>query len=745
MVDRLPGLQTRFAIVTSVNFDSGMAQTRWLDDDETGPDIPIPHPFTGRGEGIFIGLRKGTLVALNRASHARYVPVAIIPLRGFYSADLSDIDEVSFDDTMPPVLDYGEIVVKGANDGWLRFAANASIELRNGFEEGLLVGGDDDSAHRCSIARMTPVSYGVSQTGLAACGIVRRDIRPNEESLDAAAYDPMFDLDSEQLLEEVGRDPTQDVTHGTRSQATGGSEVAAAAHRNPPFVERRGILYEFGTEWNVDTRSVEAQRLVDGTLPVRSFSDRRERRSNVMSLSLLCPNELMESVDGTLVDIFGNLLDINRSIILPPKGDGIRFLDSMLENARHTIALHREINTRKGWTYTGAGIPEPSDTPDYSDSSDNARARSRWSVDVDKEGLTKLNIPASSETGNVPCLVRSENSSSVVVDGNGNAEKDGRTETDAKKLFRSDLLAGQQRQDVFLEQFGPGGIKVIPDQQNPLGRDLANRLEGAYTSNVEGGPVLLPGTIQAGTAFHDITRTASKLLEGSMNLVSYEIVDKDAPPVEKDDPAINNQVIQGFQDAPNTPVKRDKAGRPTNYPNAGGRSVCASLDGSLELSIGANTVDRLSWVMDTAGGIVARIGRDRNGRSALIHMDGALGIEVGGFDYVGAFADRRFASRGTSLPRDVQEFRAGKVVLRVRRANPAGTGPDEDPDNLDQTIVIDENGASIQATGQLSLKSTMDMVLQAGSQIVLDAETVVFFKGPQQRMIHRGAVARKVL
>lgn len=750
MTNRFPGLQTRLAIISSVDHSTGQAQTRWLDDDEDGPTIPIPHPFSGRGEGIYVGLRPGTLVALNKASSTRFVPVAIIPLRGFYSPSLSDISEMHFDDVAPPDITDGEIIVQGIAGGQLKLDADGNVALRNSLWEGLYLGGDQDEAHRCSILRMPPVAYVISQTGLEAQGIIRRDIRPNEESLDAAAYDLMFDLDAEHLLEEVGRNPTQDVTHGTRKAPTGGQDAAAPTFRNPPFVERRRVLYEFGTGWNVDTRQEEERMLREGILPVRVFSDRRERRSNILSLSLAYPNELMETVDGTLVDIFGNLLDINRGIIQPPSGkDPKTILDSMLENARHTVVLHREINTRKGWSYIGSGIPDVIDVPDPSQSADNARDRSRWFVDVDKEGLTKLNIPATSETGTVPLLVRHETSSTVEMDKDGNAKTDGRSEEDAKRLFRNDLAEGQQRQDVFADQFGPGGIgvkHVASQGEQATDLSMGNRLAGKDTSYVDAERASLPETVEAGTAFHDITRTAARLLEASMNALSYDSVNKDAPTPEGDGAALNGEVIQSFLASPGTPVQRDEAGRPTNYPNAGGRSLHMNLDGSLEVSVGANTVDRLSWILDTAGGIVARIGRDRYGRSAVLHMDGSLAMEIGGYDFLGSSGDvdRRFGDRSTSLPKDINVFRAGKVVIRVRRANTDGTGPDTDADNKDQVLIIDENGISLQATGQLSLSSTMDMVLQSKASIVLDAENIVCYKDNQQRIVLRQG-ARKIM
>ncbi len=85
--------------------------------------------------------------------------------------------------------------------------------------------------------------------------------------------------------------------------------------------------------------------------------------------------------------------------------------------------------------------------------------------------------------------------------------------------------------------------------------------------------------------------------------------------------------------------------------NAGGRSGQINFDGSLELNVGANTVDRQSLWLDTAGGIVANVGRDKLNRSMIMGMDGDCFIQVGGY---GVSTDSRFGSedngfRGRSI------------------------------------------------------------------------------------------------
>jgi len=750
---RYVGNHLRLAIVTDVDHEGGIMKTQWLDNNaEPGQDVPIPHPAPGRGDGIYHGIRPGALVALAVAAYERYIPVAVIPIRGFYIESLSDVPELHFDDVGFPPLRGGEVCVQGVTGSKLFLDDAGNISLRNAFLEGPLIGGDYDNSHRCSIVRLPPVEYSVSEAGLMVLGTIRRDIRADENEFDTALADPMFDLEYEHSLEEVGRDPSKSLASSTLT--SGGKRSQIDQFRNPGFVEHRRILNEFGTSWLVDAQG-EEEALLTGNknrIPVRDPEERRERRNNVLSLSLAYPNELMETIEGTLADLFGNLLDINRHVLAHPSDkDAIKWLRTALENAQHTIAYHKEINTRKGWAYRTGGLDNLQQGPDpklQASSANNARDRSRWSIDVDKEGLTKINIPATSETGTVPVLARYETSSSVVVDDKGNAKKEGRAAGAVKALFRSAPEKGKERRDVFLDQFGPGGIQVVDDDgKGSKGEPVPkNRLAGEKTSNVEStSQDTLPSTVEAGTAFHDITKTALALLTSSINKKSSDAEQKTPPTAAKDEPAIHDKVNRVIPKNVGN-ISRDAAGRPKDAPNAGGRSVHLNLDGSLEMSVGANTVDRVSWVVDTAGALVARLGRDRLGRSAIIHMDGTLALEVGGFDFIGQNSqdttDTRFVGGGKpragetgGLPKDASIFRSGKVVIRVRSANAEGTGPNE---GFDQLVIIDEGGVSIESAGRMNFRSKGNMLLKSDAVITLDARAIQLYPDIQKFVLKTG-------
>jgi hypothetical protein len=707
--------QIRQAIVTDVNHEEGKAQIKFLDKtSDEAPEIPVPHPYAGSsGEGIFVGTKPGTNVSVGMMSYERYIPIGTVPIKGVYG-DLLGTNEIDVEDIGYPKLSESDIVIQGRHGAQFRLDGAGDILIKNEFDEGLIMGGNRGLTTRCSIDTKPPVHYEISQSGLLARGIVRRDSKIEDD--DESFVDFLYSLSSESLLEPIGRHPEKKVAH--LSQKNG--------FRNPAFVEDRKVIFEFGRDWNVGTYDVELSSLNEDQVPIYYSEERRERRNNLLSLSLTAPNELIESVTGTLVDIFGNLLDINKNIIEPPAGEKTNeLLDDMYEKIRHTVAYHLEINSRKGYAYrnntNNISIPTVlKNSPDPFTTENNSRDRSRWAARIDKEGLTTLNIPATSETGNVPLLTRQETTSVVDTDENGNPLDVARNEENGET---KDLYRNKKSKDIFLDQFGPGGISLN-------GRDIDNRLKNKETSWIEDSRAKLPEKIQSGTAFHNITKTAEKIIKENINKKASDVFNDVS--VEEAALAVTDEINVFL---PNKEVQeRDpKTGIIPNQPNAGGRSAQINLDGSLEASIGANTIDRVSLTMDTAGAVVAHMGRDRRGRSAILQSDGDVLMEVGGWDFIGESADdttdTRFVGLGVnreeSLPLDPKRFKDGKLVIRIRRSNGEGTGPDGD--NQDHILTIDETGITIESAGRMNFKSTMDMTFKSDSGIILDSRYVMCY------------------
>jgi hypothetical protein len=452
-----------------------------------------------------------------------------------------------------------------------------------------------------------------------------------------------------------------------------------SGNRNPALTENREMFYEFINSFDY-TNNQEEERIysgedVSGILPFQ----RKKSRTDTMSLSLDQPNYLAERIVGTVVDIFGNILDINRNVL--PSGiiDSLSFRKStedkniafskLVEQLRKSIAYHFEINARKN------GL----DLPDYSDVSDYARNRSRFFFDVDKEGQFKMNVPASSETGNVPVLVRHENFSNI----KGSIDK-----TDRGQF----LYNVTNNTDIQLEPHGKGVVNLISNEET-LKNFAApiNRLDG--------------NVIKLGTGFHEISNVLflHKINKpySSFGNGGYEnsLINKIAPVVD----VISSEIVVSGSGA-----------------NAGGRSGTLSLDGMLSISIGANTVDRQSLWMDCAGGVVAAIGRDRLQRSLAATLDGDVLLQIGGPTIND---DSRFPSITYN-----NEARDGTVDIRVWNSGSF------------HTIRIDPQGIKIHTPQRLDIVSEGDMRLKSvNGNMYFDAESIYFYPsdGSTGRMVLR--------
>lgn len=474
-------------------------------------------------------------------------------------------------------------------------------------------------------------------------GIVKRDLVSNSNrnitgsTLSSHVY--------EDALTPIGLDPLT---------KAGNSFV-----RNPPFVESRETVYEFPYDFGF-TNDTDEVALYDNEEVYNSKAnfDRRGSRADTLSLDLIAPNYLIESTKGTVIDIYGNILDINRNILPNGKIDKLSFRNNennpsdtfteLRKQTRKSIAYHFEINARKQFPLQ-----------DINDSNNYGRDRGNFSLDIDKEGQFKLNVPMSSEIGNIPLPIRYSNYSTLKAladDGNPH-----------------EFVRNNDDQDVFIENFGIGAVKLEGGEESLTGFS-------APIDRITGEPIKL------GMPYHDVTKTIL-LHQMDSPLFYYKdslLNDSTAtPPIEKVvETSIN---VSG----PNA--------------NAGGRSGSINFDGFISMGIGANTSDRQSLWLDTAGGIVANIGRDKRGVSYAATMDGDLLIQVGGF---GISSDERFDHL-------FNEARDGTFDMRIFANNSM------------HIIRIDSKGIQIITPG------TMDFVAEKNirfksvrGDIILDSESI---------------------
>jgi len=288
-----------------------------------------------------------------------------------------------------------------------------------------------------------------------------------------------------------------------------------------------------------------------------------------------------------------------------------------------------------------------------------SRDRSRFHLDIDKEGQFKLNVPASSETGNVGLLVRHENVSTT------RAPND-----DYGTDFNTFLIPDDSSSDIRLDVFGNGSISLTGNEKLVP----ANRFDGE--------------PIKLGTAFHDISKTCCEPIFQGTELDGTGLAIFGGPDEFKDTIITSEVIIDGI-DA-----------------NAGGRSGTISLDGMINLSVGANTIDRQSLWLDAAGGSVIRMGRDKNDISLAGQLDGHVYIQMGGSTIDN---DNRF-----TLEKGFNNTANLNTTLEIRII----TG-----NNRYHRIFANDQGIVVKSASDLTVEASGNLILQ-GAQVIMNGELI---------------------
>lgn len=638
------------------------------------PSVPIPRVFPlVDSSGLFIGSLPGknTTVTVGQSLGGQYHMVNYEPE----------------DPNIIPKLLPGQLLIKSTDSSKILLDLDSNIKI----------GSDKNNIHVFASNQRYPKSNLVTfnfenqnhftQAYREVGGLIKRDLKPNLQAasyngnskLEDDTYDPIYSI--------IGLDPTSTA-----------NDIKIGPTKNPPLVEHREMVYEFQYQSNVDDDKTESNKYskTSQANPVYTTPNRRASRADTMSLSLVAPNFLIEEVKGTVVDIFGNILDINRMPLpvgLTPKTtlrtngtvattDSQKSYLAIRELERKSVAFHFEVNARKDPKPNNQGTKLSINDDNY-----NAKLqRSRFFFDIDKEGQFKLNVPASSEVGNVPLLVRPENYSTFGTTDNGNPNQ----------LWF--VKSGQPvSQDIFVDSFAAPMIdqSVASVGSTPAFAHGSIQLIDGVNNNDAGPPDRIsqfvnksPYNIRHGTAYHDILQTC-RLHQDSRSIENYQLQTMEDP--------IDTSYIKDLTDLVSTKIKVSGDGA-----NAGGRSGSINLDGSLEMNIGANTVDRQSLWLDTAGGMIANIGRDRNSRSAMINFDGDVYIQVGGFGI--AASDQRFKNQDNAwiATMDLRVFAGGYAHM----------------------FRVDAKGVTIMTPSVLNLYGAQGINMKSDGPIYIDADNL---------------------
>jgi hypothetical protein len=599
----------------------------------------LPMSYLSSGGGFIGGLpTEGTPVAVVQAESGHHYYIV-----SFLARDPAAKSTVSPRQINIPTLKKGSITIQAH--------PNTSIELnKNSITIGDLRNSVVYDTERDLTINSFSNSYTITEAGREIVGTILRDKNPQSNfSTSMRTTDVSFNS----ILKEVGLDPVAETTNSTYG----------AIARNPARIEKREVIFEYENIARIQNNDQELKGYNGLTSDSNKVTivNRRDSRADTLSLSLVYPNHLMETIKGTVVDIYGNILDINRNKI--PIGEDNFSIVKIKSTAtsqnkniyedikrleRRSLAYHFEINARKE--------SQKSSPPNVSVRDNFARDRSRFFVDIDKEGQFKINVPASSSTGNIPLHTRYENYSTVFPND--------------KSKDPNDVALNEDRKDILIEKYlDKDPIKLLDENNGSIAP--VDRFSNPKS----------PSYIGHGTVYHDITRVARH----SSSVQTYvpgeyattTLLDAGhIPTLEK---IVSEEIIVSGPNA-----------------NAGGRSGSMNLDGSLELNIGANEVDEQSLWLDTEGGIISSVGQDKNGISVAASLDGNVILEL-----------------GTS---DKSDSNIKDKIFDLKVADGVG--------NM-TVFRIDKSGLSVTTHGRYVVYSTGDMMFRSAARITMDAEHVV--------------------
>ncbi len=312
---------------------------------------------------------------------------------------------------------------------------------------------------------------------------------------------------------------------------------------------------------------------------------------------------------------------------------------------------------------------------------DTATGSSKFTFDIDKEGQFKVNVPRSSSSGTIPTISSFINSATDV---------NSRIDITNTQLSKSDITS-------------------------PTGGS-------------------------AGTAFHDMTLTADRLIRYALKAIN---------PIKVHN---NTLGVQPKGDVPNIEFLIDASTSVSSIPTytttisvqngeaaisdeikqelVGGRSGQINFEGSLEMSLGKDDVDAKSLMLDTAGSLIAWLGSDRHNRSAIINADGSIMLNIG--DYITDSGGKKKFNKNAELAIRVNlvddqdpsigELQPGKVANnKLTSDHVIHIGP--------KGIVISSGNGT-----PLVLRSSGDILMEAAGTIDMKGKVIQMDSGYLRRI-----------
>ena len=758
------------AIVVEIDYEEGTCSISPIQAStgSTISGVPIPHLAGSGNAGIFMGLSRGTRVlAMFTSAKSRDITVisGIIPKSNLYDKAFSvGKSEDTPSGTLPyPSIKDNEVIIRGNKGAQISLLDSGDISTL-----GVNGGGSYLKRNQARTAMTLAVEDLVTYTNGSriVSGPVRRmsSIKRNLFPKPDLTQTPLF------------ADPDYAVRTTPKGFFVGSKPLRrsySVRKRNPEMSEYRMVINEFSTDYMFTGFDDEVKRATN-SLGMYENSETYARNREQGSTLHLAEHELIEMIGGNVVDINGNVLDLNYNPLsygvdnnkVPSRNLAINY-DRARRISRRGIGWHWQLTTNTRTT-------DPSQT------------LSNLVFDVDKEGLMKINIPASSDTGNIP----------FVSNANFTGDNDG-----VEVTFQNQTSI----EPIPVTLRDENGVAVFPgkDAQNYSFRQTGVRYSVGGESpyfQTEDGSVATEVRINT-TKYHNIYAACERLIANTIRVINipkrftnkngfpegistskpFEIPLPNSANVGEGDPGFKDALGEDSTDFPtymstiavepgqpaiysgggeagngvgtliagklyvnetdNPPysnsfnssssgdeIRADIADGEEKVASVGGKSLHANLEGSIEMSVGKDNCDQKSIVLDTAGSIIAWLGKDKNNRSAIIQTDGDFLLNVGG-SYEGTDLGEREMNKGRLEIRVNVTDKKFVSTQFVPGETPEGQGnPGPESDYL---ISISEKGLVI-----AGMKSEAPMILRNDGPVMIESSSsTVTLKGTEVRTV----------
>lgn len=376
----------RKAFIHSVNGD-GTYDIYYADDNSNNVIKGVQAVNIGSfGSGIFNRYHEGAPVWIGQSYYFQPLVIGFADTPG--SIEQGDI--LNSDDIDAPTVNPGEIVLQASSGAHIDMRETGDIKISNIKNDGIYL----SDANR-SLLTTSFQYYNINDSGYTIEGRVKRFHPSYVPGTDPVFVDLLNDPEADTFTVDVARDQSQKALPMNRARGP------ANVIRNPPFAEKRELILEFADSFFVRDINTEAALAAEFPKTLqemdRSIAKRRGygqneqtfdnlRHSSRTNLLKLDSNIIVERVQGTLVDIFGNVLDINYNKLNMPKlsEKGKSAVPDAHLMLNRSVAYHFQVNSRNI-------IDKPTGS-------------NKFTFDIDKEGQFKLNIPRSSTSGTVPTI-----------------------------------------------------------------------------------------------------------------------------------------------------------------------------------------------------------------------------------------------------------------------------------------------------------------------------------------------------